>query len=272
MTGLFIFLLTATACLLLVPWRQTGPPDKGEGPGGTRGRAFSNGRRQQIAAAQVDQLPLFVRQLAALLRSGRAPAQLWPDMLAVYAVPGPLTGDPPGSRKPDLTGPAPGAPAEGEALLLPSLQAAAQAAELGLGIGPVLRRPQPARGGRVDAAAAAAAERMWRDLASCWEVSERTGAPLALLLENYARHLQDRLDGRAGRRTALAGPKATATLLGWLPLLGLGLGTAMGADPVGTLLLSASGWPVLVSGAMLMIGARLWSRDLVRRAAGPDAL
>jgi tight adherence protein B len=156
--------------------------------------------------------------------------------------------------------------------LLPRLQAATQAAELGLGIAPVLRRPQPASGRRVDAAAVAAAQRMWHDLASCWEISERTGAPLALLLENYARHLQHRLDGRAARRTALAGPKATATLLGWLPLLGLGLGTAMGADPVGTLLLSASGWPVLVIGAVLMMGARLWSRELVRRAAGPDAL
>ncbi|MET1152669.1 hypothetical protein [Arthrobacter sp.] len=268
MTGLVVFLLTATACLLLVPWRQTGPADMEED---TRRRAFSGGRRRQVSEAQLDQLPLFVRQLAALLRSGRTPAQLWPDMLAVYAMPGPPDRERPGSRKSDGTGPAPGAPQGGAALLLPSLQAAAQAAELGLGIGQVLRRPQPAKVRRMDAAAAAA-QRMWQDLASCWEVSERTGAPLALLLENYARHLQDRLDGRAGRRTALAGPKATATLLGWLPLLGLGLGTAMGADPIDSLLLSASGWPVLVVGAALMIGARLWSRELVRRAAGPDAL
>lgn len=268
MTGLVVFLLTATACLLLLPWRQAGPADM---EGGSRRGAFSNGRRPQAAAAQLDQLPLFVRQLAALLRSGRTPAQLWPDMLAVYAVPGPVDGEPPGNRKPDRTAPAPDAPTGGAALLLPSLEAAAQAAELGLGIGPVLRRPQRSKGRPMDATAAAA-QRMWRDLASCWEVSERTGAPLALLLENYARHLQDRLDGRAGRRTALAGPKATATLLGWLPLLGLGLGTAMGADPIGTLLLTASGWPVLVIGAVLMIGARLWSRELVRRAAGPDAL
>ena len=267
MIGLVVFLLTATACLLLLPWRQTGPTDMEER---ARRRAFNKGRRRQVAAAQIDQLPLFVRQLAALLRSGRTPSQLWTDILAVYALPGPAGGEPPGSGKPDRTGPAPGAPVGAAALLLPSLRAAAQAAELGLGIGPVLRRPQPASGGRVDAAAAAA-QRMWQDLASCWEVSERTGAPLALLLENYARHLQDRLDGRAGRRTALAGPKATATLLGWLPLLGLGLGTAMGADPIGTLLLSASGWPVLAVGAALMLGARLWSRELVRRAAGPDA-
>ncbi|MGM0928454.1 MAG: type II secretion system F family protein [Actinomycetota bacterium] len=268
MTGLVVFLLTATACLLLLPWRQAGSADVEVG---SRRRAFGNGRRRQVAAAQLDQLPLFVRQLAALLRSGRTPAQLWPDMLAVYAVPGLPDGEPQGSRKPNRTGPAPGEPAEAAALVLPRLQAAGQAAALGLGIGPVLRRPQPVKGRRMDAAAAAA-HRMWQDLASCWEVSERTGAPLALLLENYARHLQDRLDGRAARRTALAGPKATATLLGWLPLLGLGLGTAMGADPLGTLLLSASGWPVLVIGAALMIGARLWSRELVRRAAGPDAL
>ncbi|TJY69851.1 hypothetical protein E4J89_09130 [Arthrobacter sp. CAU 1506] len=268
MTGLAVFLLTAAACLLLLPSRRPLPADAGEGG---RLKAVSKGRRSQAAAAQLDQLPLFVRQLAALLRSGRAPAQLWPDMLAVYASPGRPEDERQGGRKTGRTGLAPGVPTEHFEILLPRLQAAAQAAELGLGIGPVLRRPPPASARRADTAAAAA-HRMWHDLASCWEVSERTGAPLALLLENYARHLQDRLDGRAARRTALAGPKATATLLAWLPLLGLGLGTVMGADPVSTLLLSASGWPVLVVGVALMIGARLWSRALVRRAAGSDSL
>lgn len=267
MTGLAVFLLTAAACLLL-PSRQPLAVDTGAG---SRHVAFSKGRRSKAAAAQLDQLPLFVRQLAALLRSGRAPAQLWPDMLAVYASPERPDEEQQDSRKTGKTGPAPDGPTEHSEILLPGLQAAAQAAELGLGIGPVLRRSPPASGRRANTAAATA-QRMWHDLASCWEVSERTGAPLALLLENYARHLQDRLDGRAARRTALAGPKTTATLLAWLPLLGLGLGTVMGADPVSTLLLSASGWPVLVVGAALMIGARLWSRALVRRAAGPDPL
>ncbi|MFT4471648.1 type II secretion system F family protein [Arthrobacter sulfonylureivorans] len=268
MTGFAVFVLTAAACLLLLPSRQPLPADTS---GGVRPKAFGNGRRSKAAAAQLDQLPLFVRQLAALLRSGRAPAQLWPDMLAVYVSPGRPDEERQGSRKPGGPGLAAAVPTEHFQLLLPRLQAAAQAAELGMGIGPVLRRSPPASGRQSDTAAAAA-QRMWLDLASCWEVSERTGAPLALLLENYARHLQDRLDGRAARRTALAGPRATATLLAWLPLLGLGLGTVMGADPVSTLLLSASGWPVLVVGVALMIGARLWSRALVRRAAGPDAL
>ena len=41
MIGLVVFLLTATACLLLLPWRQTGPTDMAEG---TRRRAFDQGQ------------------------------------------------------------------------------------------------------------------------------------------------------------------------------------------------------------------------------------
>jgi tight adherence protein B len=266
MTALAVFLLAAAASLLLLRPRHQDTSHRRLPP-----NAPPEGRRRRqprIVAARLDQLPVFVRQLAALLRSGRTPAQLWTDMLAVHNASGGMT---PNQRQQEGSGTVLGSSADASSLLLPGLREAAHAADLGLGLGPVLRRQRPGSGRGADPSAAEA-QRMWHDLACCWEVSERTGAPLALLLENYARHLQQRLDGRAARRTALAGPKATAVLLGWLPLLGLGLGTAMGADPIGTLLIAPSGWPILLIGVGLMVGARFWSRQLVRLAAGPEGL
>jgi tight adherence protein B len=104
-------------------------------------------------------------------------------------------------------------------------------------------------------------------MAACWDAAEQTGAPLAVLLENYAGHLQHTLDGAAARRTALAGPRATTTLLTWLPIFGLGLGIAMGADPLGILLGTPAGWAILAVGLGLLAAGRLWSQRLVSRAA-----
>ncbi|NKX50274.1 hypothetical protein HER39_06765, partial [Arthrobacter deserti] len=146
----------------------------------------------------------------------------------------------------------------------PRIRAAGRAAELGLSVADALRRSDSAAPAIGDRRLA----RIWTDLAACWEASGLTGAPLAVLLEDYAEHLQQELDAGAARRTALAGPQATSALLAWLPLLGLGLGMLMGVDPLGMLLGTRAGWAVLAAGAGLLAAGRAWSRTLVARAAG----
>lgn len=49
----------------------------------------------------------------------------------------------------------------------------------------------------------------------------------------------------------LAGPRATVRVLALLPLIGLGMGLLMGADPVGFLLGTPWGWACLVLAALL---------------------
>jgi tight adherence protein B len=71
---------------------------------------------------------------------------------------------------------------------------------------------------------------------------------------------------------SLAGPLATARLVGWLPVAGLGLGMLMGVDVVGTLLGGMLGWAILVAGVGLLLGGRLWTRSLTRRAAPVSAV
>ncbi len=195
----------------------------------------------------LQELTLFVHQLAGLLRAGRPPQLLWKDMEQLYrADPGAFS-----------------------ALVLPVLASARRAADLGLGVPEVLGRERVAARRRPkDAEVAAQVERMWVDLAACLGVSERSGAPLAAILEQYAVQLDAHLDGVSARETALAGPRATVVLLAWLPAVGVVLGYALGVDPLGILLGSPLGNLALVSGLLLMLLSRIWSRQLVRRAAG----
>ncbi|THJ68412.1 hypothetical protein E8P82_00380 [Arthrobacter echini] len=193
------------------------------------------------------ELTLFVHQLAGLLRAGRAPHLLWKDMEQIYREdPGPFA----------------------EAAL-PVLAVARRAAELGFSVPEVLRQARPdAARPRGESAVVDQVNRMWVDLGACLAVSERSGAPLATILAQYAVQLDAHLDGFSARETALAGPRATVILLAWLPLVGVVLGFALGVDPVEVLLGSTLGRLALAGGVLLMVVSRIWSRRLVRRAAG----
>lgn len=92
------------------------------------------------------------------------------------------------------------------------------------------------------------------------------GAPLAPVLDRVAESIvaDDEVDGE--RRAALAGPRSTAAVLGWLPLLGVALGVALGADPIGVVLRGGIGTSVAVVGCILVVTGRWWTSRLVRRA------
>lgn len=203
-------------------------------------------------------LPMVVYQLAALLEAGRSPQVIWDEVCRAHSPP------PRGRGGSDL----------GEATELEVVQvlrAADRAAALGHSVAPVLRRysrvPIPGLRGPRDAGQRH--RRVWLELANCWDVAEISGAPLAKLLNRYAGSLETELDAEAARLSALAGPRATVTLLSWLPLFGLGLGMLMGVEPLAVLLGTPIGLGALVLGLALMILGRQWSRAMVA-AAGRD--
>lgn len=104
-------------------------------------------------------------------------------------------------------------------------------------------------------------------LAVACELAERAGAPVADVLRRFAAAVRADAVAAADRDAALAGPRATATLLSWLPLGGVGLGLLVGADPVATLLGTGPGRLCLVAGAALWIAGRRWTAFLIGRAA-----
>lgn len=110
--------------------------------------------------------------------------------------------------------------------------------------------------------------RTWSELAACFDIAEASGCPLADVLTRFAAQLEAEDDADAARQTALAGPKATVRLLTWLPLMGLGLGAALGVDPLATLLGTPLGLAALFGGVVLTAAGRAWSARLVSAAAG----
>ncbi|WP_427006271.1 hypothetical protein [Pseudarthrobacter sp. H2] len=205
-------------------------------------------------------MTVVVQQLAALLTGGRAPARLWDELWLLYA------GDPaPGGRPDHLPGPAL-APAS-----VAMLAATRAAALRGSPVAEAIRSTGAGTpsGGSVTGTTSLE-RRVWGELAACFDIAEASGCPLADVLTRFAAQLEAEDDAEAARQTALAGPRATVRLLGWLPLLGLGLGMLLGVDPVRILLGTPYGIAALATGVALTAAGRIWSARLVRAAAGPQ--
>lgn len=100
-------------------------------------------------------------------------------------------------------------------------------------------------------------------------LSDELGAPLAGVLERIASAVAADEEAEGERRAALAGPRATARVLAWLPLLGLVLGAVLGADPLGVVLSGGLGTTAAALGVGLLLVGRWWTAALLRRAARP---
>ncbi|GAA3735279.1 hypothetical protein [Micromonospora maritima] len=97
-------------------------------------------------------------------------------------------------------------------------------------------------------------------------LADRTGAPLAELLERVEADARAADRGLASAAAQAAGARATAWLLAALPLGGIGLGYAIGVDPVTVLLHTPVGGGSAVAAVVLQVGGLLWAERL---GAGP---
>lgn len=91
----------------------------------------------------------------------------------------------------------------------------------------------------------------------------QTGAPMADVLDECAAGLTEAGEAQSAREIALQGPKSTAAMLAWLPLLGVGLGVVMGVDPLGFLTGTGVGRVFLVAGLIFEIAGILIVRRMV---------
>lgn len=126
-------------------------------------------------------------------------------------------------------------------------------------------RAAVARGGDVPSALEAEGG-AWREVAAAWEVATTVGAPLSDSLRDVAAALRDGQRTADEVRVALAEPAATARLLGWLPLVAVALGAALGFDTAVVLATTPVGLACLAAGVVLLVVARRWNTALVRRA------
>ncbi len=102
-------------------------------------------------------------------------------------------------------------------------------------------------------------------------VADELGAPLAAVLEQVAAAIAARSEAAADVEAALAGPRSSARVLVWLPVFGVVLGTALGADPVSVLLGGGIGSAAGATGVVLQLVGQWWTGALLRRAARAGA-
>ncbi|MFJ4571257.1 type II secretion system F family protein [Streptomyces sp. NPDC088846] len=101
-------------------------------------------------------------------------------------------------------------------------------------------------------------------VAACWRVAVDGGAGLAAGLDRLEGALRDERRRREELRAQLAGAWSTVAVLALLPVLGLGLGAALGADPLRVLLHTPAGLVCLLAGGLLEAAGLCWAGRIVR--------
>jgi tight adherence protein B len=103
-------------------------------------------------------------------------------------------------------------------------------------------------------------------IAAAVRLSGRTGCSLAAVAGAVEDDLRARHRQLLELRAATAAPRASAALLAGLPLLGLAMGSGVGADPWGVLTGTGTGQVLLVAGVALEAAGLAWSRRLIAGA------
>jgi tight adherence protein B len=105
-----------------------------------------------------------------------------------------------------------------------------------------------------------------RSVSAAWAVTESAGGRVALVLERMGEAMDRDAELRREMDAAMAAPRATMVMLAGLPLIGIGLGQALGARPVHLLLYRPLGWGLL-SGAAVLDGLGVAVSRLISRWA-----
>lgn len=105
-----------------------------------------------------------------------------------------------------------------------------------------------------------------RPLRMACVLANRSGAPLATVVRRVADDQATVIAQRDAVGASLAGARSSAVLLAGLPVLGLLLGAAMQAQPLGILFGTAAGRLVCLIGVVLDAAGLLWTQRLATAA------
>ena len=105
-----------------------------------------------------------------------------------------------------------------------------------------------------------------RAVRAVWAVAASSGAPAAAVLERVEHDLRAREQQCREVAAQLAGARSTTGLLAVLPIVGMGMGSAMGAEPLSTLLGRPAGQLALLIGVSLEAVGVLWTARIVAGA------
>lgn len=136
------------------------------------------------------------------------------------------------------------------------LASAAAAARLGSDVGRELDRAAdgPGRAGL-------------RAVAAAWQLSERTGAPIAEVLGRVAETLRRQRQLDAVVATELSAARTSGHIMATLPFLALGLGLVSGVNTLDYLLTEPLGQWLVLAGVALTSAGVIWVDSLARTGA-----
>lgn len=136
-------------------------------------------------------------------------------------------------------------------------------------IGGELRRvaANARQGGNAAAILARSEHPELREVGSVWGLSGKLGIPVAELLESARNRIDQQLRHEQATKAALAGPRATAVVLSVLPLAGVLMGQAMGAQPLALLTGGGLGGLLLLVGTALVCAGFATSQRIIAKAA-----
>jgi tight adherence protein B len=106
----------------------------------------------------------------------------------------------------------------------------------------------------------------WERLAVCWQLAADHGLAVSALMHAAQRDIAERQRFSGQVRSAMAGARATATILAGLPVLSVLMGQLIGAHPIAFLLGGQLGGCLLVVGLTLICGGLLWSDRITGQA------
>jgi len=105
----------------------------------------------------------------------------------------------------------------------------------------------------------------WERLAVCWRLATDHGLAMSALMHAAQRDIAERQRFSGQVRSAMAGARATATILAALPVLSVLMGQLIGARPLSFLLGGGLGGWLLVVGLTLICGGLLWADRITDR-------
>lgn len=137
----------------------------------------------------------------------------------------------------------------------PFLASASRAADLGGDVSSALRREGVEPG----------CEQLG-DLSSAWMVAERAGAPLARVLDRLESSARDDRENEREVQSGAAPARATGRLMAVLPVVGLTMGSGLGADPIALLTGTVPGALCLAAGTVCACAGVAWVNRIAAAA------